>query len=519
MFFFFQCLFLILICCGTANAGPTWYGKVVDYRTETPIADASVCAGIRGRVDLSCTTSASDGSFTVSYPDGASYDYYYLYVDSPSGNQYYNQMRRRLSPGDVTAKLVPNLVHIKGKIISAETGQALSGVGVALFFPGRIWESVESDSGGLFSFEPVTAYTNSRRQYNTYGVPEEDLPPDPDGNLIYYPWGVQAPYGTGSNDYAKVSPQSTDDDKLDPALSLTSSISDAIYTWVELRLPDADTMVDDNGQYITSRVIDDACDLAPDKIGLVLPAGTTTDTTPKFTWTENGCATWYKIYLKNTVTNDKFVQWYEVEDNVSNIPEATCSGGECFINLDSALDVGSYEWFIRGWNSYGNGDWSDVMNFNVQGNSTQPSKISHTSPSGTIEDGTPTCTWVKDPVSTWYKFWVGHQNGDKVFARWYDASEICSGVNCSVSIETELPDGNYQWYVKSWNDFGKVWSDGMSFTISKSGCESGEVYDCAGTCVDQSIAQSWIGDGFCDDGRYGADLRCEAFNNDDGDCN
>jgi len=49
-------------------------------------------------------------------------------------------------------------------------------------------------------------------------------------------------------------------------------------------------------------------------------------------------------------------------------------------------------------------------------------------------------------------------------------------------------------------------------------CGTGKVYDCVGTCVNQSEAQSWIGDGYCDDGTWGMDLRCDAFSNDGGDC-
>ncbi len=50
-------------------------------------------------------------------------------------------------------------------------------------------------------------------------------------------------------------------------------------------------------------------------------------------------------------------------------------------------------------------------------------------------------------------------------------------------------------------------------------CGSEMVYDCVGNCVSQTTAQSWIGDGYCDDGTYGIVLTCSAFNYDGGDCN
>ncbi len=79
----------------------------------------------------------------------------------------------------------------------------------------------------------------------------------------------------------------------------------------------------------------------------------------------------------------------------------------------------------------------------------------------------PTYTWVRDPESTWYRLWIGDNSTDKIFAQWYEASEICTDGNCSVTPETELLPGNYEWYVKSWNELGKLWSDGMSFTVSE----------------------------------------------------
>ena len=44
------------------------------------------------------------------------------------------------------------------------------------------------------------------------------------------------------------------------------------------------------------------------------------------------------------------------------------------------------------------------------------------------------------------------------------------------------------------------------------------VYDCEMQCVDAATAESWIGDGFCDDGTWGMYLYCEEFSFDGGDC-
>jgi hypothetical protein len=66
-----------------------------------------------------------------------------------------------------------------------------------------------------------------------------------------------------------------------------------------------------------------------------------------------------------------------------------------------------------------------------------------------------------------YKLFVGDSSGAKIFTIWYVASEICSNGTCSVAGESELSNDNYEWWVKSWNEFGSLWSDGMSFSVSE----------------------------------------------------
>jgi hypothetical protein len=49
-------------------------------------------------------------------------------------------------------------------------------------------------------------------------------------------------------------------------------------------------------------------------------------------------------------------------------------------------------------------------------------------------------------------------------------------------------------------------------------CGDGMVYDCASNCVDQATTEAWNDDSVCDDGTYGIDMMCPAFNYDGGDC-
>ncbi|MCC6747935.1 MAG: hypothetical protein IT371_09775 [Deltaproteobacteria bacterium] len=100
----------------------------------------------------------------------------------------------------------------------------------------------------------LAAFENRPAQFNTFGVPKEDLPPKNDGELVNATWGVQAPYGQGSNLYALVEPKKAANDRLVPELVLVSSASPEAYTWVELRLPPVGTKVDDPSKYISSQL-------------------------------------------------------------------------------------------------------------------------------------------------------------------------------------------------------------------------------------------------------------------------
>ena len=164
------------------------------------------------------------------------------------------------------------------------------------------------------------------------------------------------------------------------------------------------------------------------------------------------------MFIWDSTQEKIYGQWYDAND--------ICSEGSCSVTLESELLVDDYEWFVKSWNNYGK-IWSDGMSFAIQGDDTPPSKVTQTSPSGQLASSTPTFTWAADPAFSWYRLWVGYPGDIKVFAQWYEPSEICSNGTCRVTTGTEFDVGNYEWYIKSWNDSGKVWSDGMSFTVSE----------------------------------------------------
>ena len=77
------------------------------------------------------------------------------------------------------------------------------------------------------------------------------------------------------------------------------------------------------------------------------------------------------------------------------------------------------------------------------------------------------------------------------------------------------------------DDTGDVAADTAADTVAETGPEIGGecvdsfgsegFYDCAGECYDSDVL-SFVGDGFCDDGTDYANLNCEEFEFDGGDC-
>lgn len=191
---------------------------------------------------------------------------------------------------------------------------------------------------------------------------------------------------------------------------------------------------------------------------LISPSGEIENAIPAFTWNDDADATWYKLWVGYPDGEKAFSKWVEASD--------VCVGDICSTTIDLRLSNDSYEWFVKYWNE-NDSEWSNGLGFSVQISATLPSQVTQISPSGATQDPTPTYTWEEAPLSTWYKLWVGYSDGDQVSGQWYEAADICSGGNCSVTPESELLNDDYEWWVKSWNDFGSIWSNSMEFTVNE----------------------------------------------------
>ena len=92
---------------------------------------------------------------------------------------------------------------------------------------------------------------------------------------------------------------------------------------------------------------------------LVSPGGTTSDSTPAYTWNAVSGSTWYYLWVDGP-SGKVLDQWYTAA-------ETGCAGGTgtCPITPAITLGTGSHEWWIQTWNDAGYGEWSSAMGFTV----------------------------------------------------------------------------------------------------------------------------------------------------------
>jgi len=100
----------------------------------------------------------------------------------------------------------------------------------------------------------------------------------------------------------------------------------------------------------------------PGAATLVSPFGSTTNTTPAYTWSQVNDATWYYLWVSSVNDDGSLTtihtKWYD--------SSLVCSGITCTITPSGVtLSPGNYRWWIQTWNDGGYGPWTGAMNFTV----------------------------------------------------------------------------------------------------------------------------------------------------------
>lgn len=161
---------------------------------------------------------------------------------------------------------------------------------------------------------------------------------------------------------------------------------------------------------------------------------------------------------------------------VSSISPFTKKGADWNGSLPNNIPAGSYYvgWIIDSANTCNEFDEGNNLAHKttpkliVTAAPTIPSAASLISPSGSINDTTPTYSWSAVSGSTWYYLWVNDSLGNKT-KTWYTSTQVgcVSGAGtCSITPSTTLASGSGTWWIQTWSNNGTgPWSNGMAFSV------------------------------------------------------
>ncbi len=133
---------------------------------------------------------------------------------------------------------------------------------------------------------------------------------------------------------------------------------------VILRSPDgtkcAKLSIDNSGA-LTTELQNCPGSKTPGKATLISPTGNLNGPNPVYRWNAVWNATWYLLWVDSGTVSGKIKTWYTAA-------QAGCASGSgtCSVTPSTFLSPGNAQWWIRTWNEFGYGPWSDGMSFVVQ---------------------------------------------------------------------------------------------------------------------------------------------------------
>ncbi len=226
----------------------------------------------------------------------------------------------------------------------------------------------------------------------------------------------------------------------------------------------------------------------PEKVILISPEGTLTDTSPNYQWEAIQDASSYLLNVrsgKSVVINT----WFSAA-------EAGCASGEsiCTIKPSTVLADGKGSWKVRAKNSAGTGSWSKRFKFTT--GPTKPGKVILLSPEGVLTDTSPNYQWKAIQDASSYLLNVRSGKG-VVINTWFSAAEVdcASGESiCTIKPSTVLADGKGSWKVRAKNSAGTgSWSKRFNFTVDTGVTKPSKVILISpeGTLTDTSPNYQW----------------------------
>ena len=155
-------------------------------------------------------------------------------------------------------------------------------------------------------------------------------------------------------------------------------------------------------------------------------------------------------------------QWYQA----ASICSASCSV------LSPTLGGGTYSWYVQTYGPAGYGPWSNTISGVVQPmrfSTTTPTvptgaTLTLPTPGSTTANHTPTYTWTKVDMATWYHLYVKGPSG-VVKDQWYASSSVCVGATCAI-VSPTLESGFHTWWIQTYNVAGYGPWKSATFTVS-----------------------------------------------------
>lgn len=165
---------------------------------------------------------------------------------------------------------------------------------------------------------------------------------------------------------------------------------------------------------------------------------------PTLSWEAVDGATWYHLWVYRD-GKTYYRKWLH-QTGTSWTPDWDLRGG-------------SYSWWIRAWGETpGLGAWTRGGSFDITVET--PSGASLVAPCGTLTTNQVTFSCQTVTNATWYYIWVNKD--DSTYLRKWVAKDPTYTV-------AELPFGDYDWWVRTWNPDGYgPWSSPQSFTYGSS---------------------------------------------------
>ena len=100
-----------------------------------------------------------------------------------------------------------------------------------------------------------------------------------------------------------------------------------------------------------------ASGVVPAQPTLTAPMGSIGDATPTYSWPRVDGSTWYYLWVDGP-GGTMIREWY--------LATSVCVADTCSATPSTVLASGAQQWWIRSWNSAGNGPWSAQGDFIVQ---------------------------------------------------------------------------------------------------------------------------------------------------------